>query len=45
MFTKDKDFEILKHGVESILRINYLNKENFPSIEDDGFVMRENLKK
>ncbi len=45
MFSADKDFEIVKHGVESILRINYLGKENFPSIEDDGIVMRETIKK
>ena len=45
MFSKDKDFEILKHGVSSILKINYLGKENFPSIEDDGIVMRDTIKR
>jgi type IV secretory pathway ATPase VirB11/archaellum biosynthesis ATPase len=45
MFTKDKDFEIVKHGVESILKINYIGKENFPSIEDDGIVMRDVIKR
>ena len=45
MFSKDKDFEIVKHGVESILKINYLEKENFPSIEDNGIVMRDVIKR
>lgn len=45
MFSKDKDFEIVKHGMESILKINYLNKEIFPSIEDDGIVMRDAIKR
>ncbi|NQZ84943.1 MAG: type II/IV secretion system ATPase subunit [Nanoarchaeales archaeon] len=45
MFSKDKDFEIVKHGVESILKINYLGKEIFPSIEDDGIVMRDVIKR
>ena len=40
-----KDFELVKHGVESILKINYLGKENFPSIEDNGFVMRDIITK
>ena len=45
MFLKDKEFEIVKHGIETILKINYLGKENFPSIEDDGIVMRDIVKK
>lgn len=45
MFAQDKDFEVVKHGVESILKINYLGKESFPSIEDDGIVMRDTVKK
>jgi type IV secretory pathway ATPase VirB11/archaellum biosynthesis ATPase len=45
MFSKDKDFEILKHGIDTILKINYLDKEQFPSIEDDGIVMRDIIKK
>lgn len=45
MFSKDKDFELVKHGVESILKINYLDKEAFPSIEDDAIVMRDTIKK
>lgn len=45
MFSQDKDFEIIKHGVESILKINYLGKEYFPSIEDDAFVMRDTIKR
>ena len=45
MFNSKKDFEVVKHGVESILKINYLEKNNFPSIEDDGFVMRDVIKK
>ena len=45
MFSKDKDFEIIKHGVENILKLNYLGKENFPTIEDDGIVMRDVIKR
>lgn len=45
MFSKDKDFEIVKHGVESILKLNYLNKNIFPSIEDSPIVMRETIKR
>jgi type IV secretory pathway ATPase VirB11/archaellum biosynthesis ATPase len=45
MFNNNKDYEIVRHGVESILKINYLEKPNFPSIEDDGFVMRDTVKK
>lgn len=45
MFSKDKDFEIVKHGVESILKINYIGKEEFPSIEDNGIVMRDTIKR
>ncbi len=41
----EKDYEVIKHGVESILKINYLGKENFPSIEDSGIVMRDTIKK
>jgi flagellar protein FlaI len=41
MFSKNKDFEIQKHGVETILKINYIDKEKFPSIEDDAYVMRD----
>lgn len=35
----------MKHGVESILKINYVGKENFPSIEDNGIVMRDVVKR
>lgn len=45
MFSNEKDYEIVKHGMESILKINYLGKENFPSIEDDGMVMRDTIKR
>jgi len=45
MFTRDKDFEIVKHGVESIIKINYLGKESFPSIEDSSIVMRDVIKR
>lgn len=45
MFSKEKDFELLKHGVESILRVNYLDKESFPSVEDNGIVMRDTVKR
>ena len=41
----NKDFEIVKHGVETILKINYLGKQNFPSIEEDGIVMRDTIKR
>ena len=45
MFSQQKDFEVIKHGVESILKINYVGKDHFPSIEDDSFVMRDIVKK
>jgi len=45
MFKSDKDFEIVKHGEESILKINYLEKNLFPSIEDYGIVMMDTIKK
>ena len=45
MFFNSKDFEVINHGAESILKINYMGKDNFPSIEDDGFVMRDTIKK
>jgi type IV secretory pathway ATPase VirB11/archaellum biosynthesis ATPase len=45
MFSNIKDYEVVKHGVETILKINYLDKEHFPSIEDDPFVMRDVIKK
>ncbi|MCA9496823.1 MAG: CpaF family protein [Nanoarchaeota archaeon] len=45
MFDANKDFELIKHGLESILKINYLGKDNFPSIEDDAIVMRDTIKK
>ena len=45
MFSGEKDFEVVKHGVETILKINYLGKEHFPSIEDSPIVMRETIKK
>ena len=45
MFEKGKEYEVTKHGVETILKINYLEKENFPSIEDDAIVMKETIKK
>ena len=41
----NKDFEIVKHGVETILKINYFGKQNFPSIEEDGIVMRDTIKR
>ncbi len=41
MFKSGKEFEVVKHGVETILKLNYLNKDKFPSIEDDGFIMRD----
>jgi type IV secretory pathway ATPase VirB11/archaellum biosynthesis ATPase len=45
MFSKEKDFEVVKHGVETILKINYIDKEQFPSIEDSGIVMRDTIKR
>ncbi len=45
MLFGQKDFEIVKHGVESILKINYIDKQNFPSIEDDPYVMRDTIKR
>lgn len=45
MFNKDKDFEVVKHGVDTILKVNYLDKPTFPSIEDDGMVMRDAIKR
>ena len=45
MFDKKQDFEIVRHGVESILKINFLERKEFPSIEDDGLVMRDVIKK
>lgn len=45
MFDNKKDFEVLRHGVESILRVNYLNKSEFPSIEDEPTVMRDIITK
>lgn len=45
MFSSQKEVEVVKHGVESILKINYLTKEQFPSIEDSAIVMRDTIKK
>lgn len=45
MFSSQKEVEVVKHGMESILRINYLSKEQFPSIEDNSLVMRDTIKK
>lgn len=45
MFENNKEFEVVRHGVESILKINYFGKSSFPSIEDDGTVMRDTIKK
>ncbi len=45
MFNAKKDFEIIKHGMENILKINYLDKTSFPSIEDYAVVMRDVVKK
>ncbi|MDA3855686.1 MAG: type II/IV secretion system ATPase subunit [Candidatus Woesearchaeota archaeon] len=45
MFNSKKEFEVVKHGVESILKINYFEKNNFPSIEDEAIVMRDTVKK
>lgn len=45
MFSKDKDYEVVKHGAESILKINYLEKNDFPSIEDNPLTMRDIIKR
>ncbi len=41
----DKDFEIIRHGIDTILKIDYTKKEYFPSIEDYKYVMRDVVKK
>jgi len=45
MFEVGKEFEVVKHGIETILKINYLGKDNFPSLEDSPIVMRDTVKK
>lgn len=45
MFSGKKEVEIIKHGVESILKINYLGKDSFPSVEDSAIVMRDVIKR
>lgn len=45
MFNDAKDVEVIKHGITSILKINYLNKNTFPSISDDSSVMRDTIKR
>ena len=40
-----KEYEIIKHGLETILKINYIGKGIFPSIEDDSYVMADTIKK
>ena len=45
MFSSGKEVEVVKHGVESILKVNYLSNEEFPSIEDSAIVMRDTVKK
>lgn len=45
MFADGKEFEVIKHGIETILKINYLGREIFPSMEDDATVMRDAVKK
>ena len=45
MFEKAQDVEVVKHGMISILRLNYLGKDDFPSISDSSAVMRDTIKK
>ncbi len=45
MFKNNKDFEIVKQGLEVILKINYLSKTEFPSVEDSKIVMRDVVKR
>lgn len=45
MFLGNKDYEIVRHGVESILKVSYLDKNKFPSIEDDSYVMSDIVKR
>jgi type IV secretory pathway ATPase VirB11/archaellum biosynthesis ATPase len=45
MFNNNKDFEIVRHGVETILKINYLEKNHFPSLEEDGYVLMDTIKR
>ncbi|MFT4244368.1 MAG: ATPase, T2SS/T4P/T4SS family [Candidatus Woesearchaeota archaeon] len=45
MFENAKDTEVVKHGMTSILKINYLGKDTFPSLADDASVMRDTIQK
>ncbi|MCH8519350.1 MAG: type II/IV secretion system ATPase subunit [Nanoarchaeota archaeon] len=45
MFENTKDTEVVKHGMTSILRINYLGKDIFPTLADDATVMRDTIQK
>ena len=45
MFNNNKDFEIVRHGVETILKINYLEKNHFPCLEEDGYVLMDTIKR
>jgi len=45
MFKNGKDYEVVKHGIDTILKLDYLNKQDFPSIEDSKSVMRDIIKK
>ena len=45
MFKNNKEYEIVTHGVENILKINYLDKAQLPSIENDKYVMRDIITK
>jgi len=45
MFSSNKEFEILRHGTETILKINSFGQSNFPSIEDNLSTMRDIIKR
>jgi type IV secretory pathway ATPase VirB11/archaellum biosynthesis ATPase len=45
MFGSEKQFQILRHGTETILKINSLGQSSFPSIEDNVSTMRDVVKK
>ena len=45
MFEESRDTEIVKHGMSSILKMNYLGKDTFPSLSDDSSIMRDTIRK
>lgn len=45
MFEGNKDVEVVKHGMASVLKLNYLGKDVFPTLSDDSTVMRDTIQK